>query len=72
MKTLGKLNINSEKILKNEDLIILKGGDGTCCVCLQPHSGVVMGYMGAASQQQCETACGTCGWDGSYGSWSYC
>lgn len=26
MKTLGKLNINSEKMLKNEELVNLKGG----------------------------------------------
>jgi hypothetical protein len=34
MKTLGKLNINPEKVMKNEELITLRGGDygdlGTC------------------------------------------
>ncbi len=35
MKKLGKLQINYEKILKNEDLPKLKGGDGDFfyCVC---------------------------------------
>jgi hypothetical protein len=28
MKKLGKLNINPEKIISNEELIILKGGSG--------------------------------------------
>jgi hypothetical protein len=28
MKTLGKLKINNEKMLKNEELMHLRGGDG--------------------------------------------
>lgn len=33
MKTLRKLNINSEKLMKNEELITLRGGYGTCYYC---------------------------------------
>lgn len=36
MKKLHKLQINSDKLMKNEELITLKGGyDGTClCMCI--------------------------------------
>jgi hypothetical protein len=34
MKKLNKLQIKSEKLMKNEDLITLRGGyDGNCCEC---------------------------------------
>ena len=33
MKTLGKLKINSEKLLKNEELVNLKGGYGSSGDC---------------------------------------
>lgn len=33
MKKLGKLNINLEKVMSNEDLLNLRGGwTGTCCI----------------------------------------
>jgi hypothetical protein len=46
MKKLGKLNINPEKLMKNEELILLQGGDENCyyCVC-----GFVGGYQGACN-----------------------
>jgi hypothetical protein len=31
MKTLGKLNINSERIMKNDELVALRGGYGQPC-----------------------------------------
>ena len=31
MKTLGKLNINPEKVLKNEELVVLSGGYDSPC-----------------------------------------
>jgi|WetSurMetagenome_2_1015567.scaffolds.fasta_scaffold64146_2 hypothetical protein len=35
MKKLSKLQINSERIMKNEELMILRGGYGSClCFCL--------------------------------------
>ena len=70
MKTLGKLYINSEKILKNEELVTLRGGDGSCCVCLNG-SGDVMGYM-ADGPDTFDANCGVCGWDGTYELWTYC
>lgn len=37
MKKLGKLTINPEKVIKNEELVNLRGGDhdgtGGCCIC---------------------------------------
>lgn len=33
MKTLGKLNINSERIIKDDELVTLQGGYGTCYGC---------------------------------------
>lgn len=33
MKKLNKLQINSEKLMKDEELITLKGGYGTCYGC---------------------------------------
>jgi natural product precursor len=40
MKKLNKLQINSEKIIKNEELVALKGGYdpwvGVCCECYFP------------------------------------
>jgi len=34
MKKLGKLSINSEKVIKNEELVNLRGGSGSyVCVC---------------------------------------
>ena len=33
MKKLNKLHINTEKLIKNEELITLKGGYGTCYGC---------------------------------------
>lgn len=72
MKKLNKLQINSEKLMKDEELLTLRGGDGPCCVCLQPGSDKVMGYMAASNQQECHDACYTCGWIGTYGPWTYC
>jgi hypothetical protein len=33
MKKLGKLSINPEKVMKNEELVNLRGGYGIECVC---------------------------------------
>jgi hypothetical protein len=54
MKTLGKLEINSEKIMKNEDLIILRGGydPNNCCVCAL--NGI---HMPAANAADCDKYC---------------
>jgi hypothetical protein len=67
MKKLGKLNINPEKVIKNEELITLRGGYGCdfqpcppdwweyCCRChalLQPDM-----YISYASQSNCNSLC---------------
>jgi len=44
MKTLGKLKINSEKILNNHDLIQLHGGQATTCCCWTGW-GIPLGYI---------------------------
>ena len=72
MKKLCKLQINSEKLMNNDELVTLRGGYGSsCCVCLNG-SGEVMGYMAGANQDQCDANCAPLGWDGSYGPWTYC
>lgn len=71
MKPLGKLKINSEKIINDKELQTLRGGDGPCCVCLNG-SGDVMGYMGGYDEASCDIYCGLLGWNGSYGNWTYC
>jgi hypothetical protein len=52
MKKLNKLQINSEKLLKNEELIALRGGYGGCCVCAQ--NGI---HMAATSLDDCMQSC---------------
>ena len=42
MKKLGKLEINSERILKNEELISLRGGT-TCVKCYEYKGGPLLG-----------------------------
>jgi hypothetical protein len=71
MGKLDKLKFNSEKLIKTEELLTLKGGYKSCCVCLNS-SGMVMGYMAGNSSSQCTTNCGSAGWIGSYGNFSYC
>jgi len=39
MKKLGKLTINPEKVIKNEELVNLKGGYGFTCYCYEYGSG---------------------------------
>jgi hypothetical protein len=56
MKRLGKIEIKSEKIIKDEELLILRGGYGICtCEC---HRGqfVPLGYL-LTDGQSCADAC---------------
>jgi natural product precursor len=65
MKKLNKLQINSEKLMKNEELIALRGGYGTnCCACYDSiHYGLV-GHIPNSSQINCNTDCVSYyGWD---------
>lgn len=47
MKKLNKLLINSEKIMKNEELVTLRGGYGDPCTCLcsDQNTGQWLGYL---------------------------
>ena len=62
MKTLGKLQINPDKIMKNDELMTLKGGyDDSClCFCLPP------GYVIPIDHRDCSHYCydefGGVGW----------
>lgn len=76
MKKLNKLQINSEKLMKSEELMTLRGGyggTGSCCVCLNG-SNTFMSYRAAASQTACQNACVSASslWHGSFGPWSIC
>jgi len=61
MKTLKKLQVNSDKLLKNEELIALKGG--TNCFCLRTNDGsfCASGTATSASEclEMCHAACST-------------
>ena len=54
MKKLGKLQINSEKVMKKEELISLKGG--TNCLCR--NGSEMCGITGTAgSADECDWMC---------------
>jgi len=58
MKKLNKLQINAEKLMKNEDLITLRGGyglNGYCCYCMGCDTPGVM--TGASSSSECHDLC---------------
>jgi natural product precursor len=56
MKKLNKLQINSEKIINNEELLALRGGYGTCtCMCWRG-GGVNLGYL-VTQDIFCHEAC---------------
>lgn len=60
MKKLGKLEINPEKIMKNEELLTLRGGFG-CCTCTNGYA------MAASSSDECEDFCNDL--QGQHGVW---
>ena len=65
MKRLNKLLINSGKVLKNEELVTLRGGyGGACCKC----SGG-LGYMLLATEYDCNQLCSEASGGWSYGTW---
>jgi hypothetical protein len=66
MKILNILQINSEKVLNNMELLTLRGGYGDChCMCRDAW-GRPMGLMAASNQADCHEFCGEMGWDGEY------
>jgi hypothetical protein len=57
MKNLGKLQINPEKLIKNEELITLKGGRGACtCCCVDYANACCYGYL-VSPTGDCDTDC---------------
>jgi natural product precursor len=54
MKKLSKLRLNAEKLIKNEELITLRGGYG--CVCYN-WSGQVVGSVGGSNALHCNPDC---------------
>ena len=45
MKKLNKLQISSEKIIKTKELMILRGGYGSCLCCCITVMGEPLGYV---------------------------
>lgn len=69
MKTLGKLNFNSEKLMKNNELVTLRGGYGTCgCLCYD-WEGHLEGVV-TSDALHCNVDCLTYVLDHGYGYWS--
>jgi len=62
MKKINKLEISSEKIMKNEELINLQGGyQGWCCYC--EGISILAGPSSMAEcQDQCDMLYGVTGW----------
>ena len=65
MKKLPKLNINPEKVMKNEELVSLKGGygsgDRTACSCVSNGSDlgcVIVSGRVTSAYSECEQAFG--------------
>ncbi len=59
MKKLNKLIINTEKVIKNEELVRFKGGyQGNCCQC---NTGQ---FMLLASKDDCDKMCNEAGMNG--------
>ena len=73
MKKLGKLTINPEKVIKNEELVNLRGGYGTqgpCgCTCFNAEkfveTGKVICYGYVYTETDCVSECGEF-----YGPWA--
>ncbi|HPM03037.1 MAG TPA: hypothetical protein PK816_12855 [Candidatus Cloacimonadota bacterium] len=65
MKKLNKLQINSEKLMKNEELVTLRGGygcdyypcfPGDCCFCYLTYS-LPQAIISYATHQNCDQLC---------------
>ena len=68
MKLLTKLVINPEKVMKNEELLTLKGGLGCdSCTCYRSSDDYCYGYL-ASTSGDCEVDCPQFpGWEDSTG-----
>lgn len=57
MKKIGKISINTEKVIKNEELVNLKGGSYTgCCNCMHGTTvaRVIVGSTSGSCNDDCE------------------
>ena len=64
MKKLGKLSINPEKVIKNEELVNLKGGYDGYCECWRNGS-IMLFATSATCNDMCYEAYAT------FGTWHY-
>ena len=69
MKRLNKLEINPEKVMKNEELLTLRGGyDGTgCCMCKIDQ--IIVGVIVGSTPLNCDPDCKYTFDSSAYGSW---
>jgi natural product precursor len=65
MKLLTKLVINPEKVMKNEELLTLKGGFSCTCTCYDSGDMYCYGYL-LSEDGDCPTTCNEL-WSGSTG-----
>jgi hypothetical protein len=72
MKKLGKLNINVEKLIKNEDLQKLRGGQQVdCAVYYEGDYQFVRQFLCYSSQEQCDQLCASA-YNNHEGAWCFC
>jgi len=68
MKKLKRLKINPERLMKDEELMTLRGGyDGPCCECKDWHQNVI-GHLYGSTPSQCPMDCFIAMGTG-YGTW---
>ena len=61
MKKLNKLQINSDKIMKNEELVALRGGYGSySCYALGGYGGCGGGFLAYINTASCDMALTIC------------
>lgn len=71
MKKLHKLQINPEKLIKEDDLKTIQGGyGGACCLCWVLNGNFCLGAMAAASSDDCHELCDSLYPGESYGTWN--
>jgi hypothetical protein len=57
MKKLGKLEINPERLMKNKELISIKGGYSACTTtCYSDMGNICYGFL-LCYQESCDEAC---------------
>ena len=69
MKKTNKVQINSEKLIRDDELVKLRGGYQNCCIC---YDGMMTpkGYMAAWNAADCDYQCEYMGWD--HWTWGSC